>query len=59
MIARENGQVLYLVSASTATICTVIANEGAIAEEEKVGIRVEEGTTSIASEAIDVPPVAS
>ena len=33
LIPRENGQVLDLVRTDAAAICTVVADEGAIAEE--------------------------
>jgi len=41
-----------------ARVCAVVADERAIAEKEEVRIRVKEGIASIATEAIDVPPVA-
>lgn len=58
LIAGENGQILNLVSARAATVCTIVANERAVAEQEQVRVRVEEGATRVASKAVDMPPVA-
>lgn len=42
-----------------AAICAIIAYERAIAEEEQISVRVEEGTAGVAPEAINVPSVTS
>lgn len=42
-----------------AAVCAVVAYQGAVAEEEQVGVRVEEGAARVAAEAVDVPSVAS
>jgi hypothetical protein len=59
LVPRKDSQVFDLVSASTAAVCAVVANERAIAEEKEVGIRVQQGAAGVASEAIEVPSVAS
>lgn len=59
LVACQNGEILYLVAAAVAAICTVVADQRAIAEQEEVRIRVEQGLASITPEAIDVPPIAS
>jgi hypothetical protein len=58
LVAGENGQVFDLVAAGIAAICTVVADEGAVAEEEQVGVRVKQGAAGVTSEAVDVPSVA-
>lgn len=59
LIPGENGKIFDFVPTGTAAIGTIVANEGAVAEEEQVGVRIEEGTAGIASEAVDVPSIAS
>lgn len=59
MIAGEDSQILDLVSTCTAAVCTIVADEGAVAEEKEVRIGVEEGSAGIATEAINVPSVTS
>jgi hypothetical protein len=58
LVAGEDGQVFDLVAASIAAICTVVADEGAVAEEEQVGVGVKQGAAGVTSEAVDVPSVA-
>jgi hypothetical protein len=41
LVAREDSQVFDLVAAGAAAVCTIVADEGAIAEKEQVRIRVE------------------
>lgn len=41
LIPRKNSEIFDLVSTRTAAICTIVANEGSIAEKEKVCIGVE------------------
>ena len=38
LIAGEDGQVFDLVAASIAAVCAVVADQGAVAEEEEIGI---------------------
>jgi hypothetical protein len=59
LIARQDGKVLYFVAARTATVRAVIADEGAIAEEKEVRIRVEESAARVAAEAIQMPSIPS
>lgn len=59
MVACEDSQILNLVPTCTAAVCTIVADEGAIAEEEEIRIGVEEGPASIATKAINVPSIAS
>jgi hypothetical protein len=58
LVASQDGQVFDLVAACIAAVCTVVADEGAVAEEEQVGVGVEQGAASVTSEAVDVPSVA-
>jgi len=59
VIACEDSQILDLVSTCTAAVCTIVADEGAIAEEEEVRIGIEEGSAGIATETINVPSITS
>ena len=58
MVTRENSQILNLVAASTTAVGTVVADKRSVAEEEEVGVGVEEGATSVAAETIEMPSVA-
>lgn len=58
LVAGQDGQVFDLVSARAAAVCTVAADQRAIAQEEQMRIRVEQGVTGVTSEAIDMPSVA-
>ena len=42
-----------------AAVCTVVAYQGAVAQEEQICIGVEKGAAGVAAEAVDVPSVAS
>ena len=59
LLAGENGQVFDLVAAGAATVGTVVADERAVAEKKQVGIRIEEGSAGVATEAVDVPAISS
>jgi hypothetical protein len=59
LVAGEDCQVFDFIAAGIAAVCAVVADEGAIAEQEEVRIRVEEGAAGVATEAVDVPPVSS
>ena len=59
LVARQDGQVLNLVSASATAVRAVVADEGAIAEQEEVGVGIEERVAGVATEAIEMPSVAS
>ena len=58
LIARKDGKVFDLVAAGAAAVGAVVADEGAVAEEEQVGVRVEEGAASVTAEAVQMPSVA-
>lgn len=58
LVAGEDGEVFNLVAAGAAAVGAVVADEGAIAEQEEVGVGVEEGAAGVAAEAVYVPPVA-
>jgi hypothetical protein len=38
LITGEDSQIFNLIAAGTAAVCTIVANEGSIAEEEEVRI---------------------
>jgi len=59
LISSQDSQVFYLSLAGAAAVSTVVANQGAIAEEQQIRIRIKMGVAHVASKAIDVPPVAS
>lgn len=59
LVTRQNSQVLYLVATGIAAVRAVAANQGAVAQEEEVRVRVEKGSASAASETIDVPSLSS
>ena len=59
MVTRENRQVFDLVVAGAAAICAVVADKGAVAEEEEVGVGIEKSAASITAEAVEMPSVAS
>ena len=58
LVAGEDGEVFDLVAAGVAAICTVVADEGAIAEEEQVRIGVKESSACVTPEAVNVPSIA-
>ena len=57
LVARQDGQVLDLVAAVVAAVRAVVAYQRAVAEQQQVRVRVEEGATRVAAEAVDVPSV--
>lgn len=58
LVAGENGEILDLVATGAAAVCAVVADEGAIAEEEQVCVRVKDGATGVALEALEMPSMA-
>lgn len=58
LLSCEDSQFFDFVTAGAAAVGAVVADEGAIAEEEKVGIGVEKGVACIAAETIQMPSVA-
>ena len=59
LIAGQNGEVFNLVAAGAAAVGAVVAYERAIAEEQEVGVRVEEGSACVAAKAVYMPAVTS
>lgn len=59
LVACEDSQILNLVTAGAAAVCTIVADERAIAEEEEVRIGVEEGSAGVTSETVQMPSIAS
>lgn len=59
LVARQDGQVFDLVAAVVAAVGAVVAYQGAVAEQQEVRVRVEQGAAGVAAEAVDVPSVAS
>lgn len=59
LVPSKDGQILDLVPTGAAAVGAVVANKGAIAEEEEVRIGVEEGPAGVATEAVEMPPVSS
>lgn len=58
LVAGEDGKILDLVPTCTAAVGAVVADEGAVTEEEQVGVRVEKGQARVAAEAVNVPSIA-
>lgn len=52
LVARKNGKVFDLVAACAAAISAVVANQGAVAQQQQVGVGVEEGPACVAAEAV-------
>lgn len=59
LVAREDSQIFDFVATGCATICTVIADKGSVAEEEEVCVRVEKCAACVTSEAVKMPSIAS
>lgn len=59
LVAGKNGEILDLVAAGAAAVCAVVADKGAIAKEEQVCVRVKNGATGVALEALEMPSMAS
>jgi hypothetical protein len=57
LVARQDGQVLDLVTAMVAAVCTIVTNQRAVAQQQQVRIRVEQRAARVAAEAIDMPSV--
>jgi hypothetical protein len=57
LVAGQNGQILDFVTTVVAAICTVVAYQRAVAEQQQVRIRIEEGAARVAAEAVDMPSV--
>ena len=59
LVSREDGQVFDLVATCVAAVGAIVADERAIAQQEQIGVGVEEGAARVASEAVDMPSIAS
>lgn len=59
LVAGEDGQVFDLVVAAATAVGTLVANEGAIAQQEEVRVRVEKGATGVAAKTVNVPSIPS
>jgi hypothetical protein len=57
LVAGQDGEVLDLVATVIAAVGAIVANERAIAEQQQVGVRVEQGAARVAAEAVNVPSV--
>lgn len=57
LVAGQDSQILDLVAAVVAAVGAVVADERAVAEEQEVRVRVEEGAARVAAEAVNVPSV--
>jgi len=57
LITCEYGEIFDLIVAGGAAVGAVVADEGAVAEEEEIGVRVEEGAAGVAAEAVNMPSV--
>ncbi len=57
LVAREDCQVLDLITTDTTAIGTIIADERPITEKEEVCIRVEDGPAGIAPETVYMPSI--
>ena len=58
LVTSQDGQVFDLVATGIAAVCAVVANEGSVAEQEQVGVGVEQSAACVTAEAVDVPSVA-
>lgn len=58
LITSQDGEVFNLVPTMVAAIGAIVADQGAVSEEQQVGVRVEERAASVATEAVNMPSVA-
>lgn len=59
LVSRQDGQILDLTTTCATAVCAVVADQRAVAKKEEVRVRVEECLARIASEAVEMPTVAS
>lgn len=57
LVAGQDGQVFDFVAAVVAAVCTVVADERAVAEKQQICVGIEEGAAGVAAETVDVPSV--
>lgn len=58
LVARQDGQVFDLVVTSATAVGAVVAYEGAVAEQEEVGVGIEKSIACVATKAVEMPSVA-
>lgn len=58
LVTGQDGKILDLVPTRAAAVGTVVADQGAVAEEEQVGVRIEEGLARVAAKTVNVPSIA-
>lgn len=59
LITSQDSEVFDFVATVVAAVCAVVAYERSVAEQEEIGVGVEESAAGVAAEAVDVPSVAS
>lgn len=59
LVSGQDGQVLNLITASTAAVGAIIADQRAISKQKEVRIRVKERVACVTTEAIEMPSVSS
>jgi hypothetical protein len=59
LVASKDSQILDLVPAGAAAVCTIVADQRSVTEEKEVRIGIEKRATSVASEAVEMPAVTS
>lgn len=59
LISCQYSQIFDLVAARAAAVGAVVANERSVAEQEEIGIGVEEGATGVAAKAVYMPSISS
>lgn len=57
LVAGQDRKVFDLIAAGRAAVGAVVANERAIAEQQQVGVRVEQRIAGVTAEAVDMPSV--
>lgn len=59
LVSGQDGQVLNLITASTAAVGAIVADQRAISKQKEVRIRVKERVACVTTEAIEMPSVSS
>lgn len=57
LISCQYSQILDLVVAGAAAVGAIVADERPVAEQEEIGVRIKEGATGIAAEAVYMPSI--
>lgn len=58
LITRQDGEILDFVVAGATAVGAVVANEGAVTEQEQIRIGIKKRATRVATEAIQMPSIA-